>query len=83
MKTKLLKKILLLSIALIMIIGLVGCGQKTPVENPVIEDNTPVTEEETPSVIEEKVIRMDLSDVGYPSVTQCLKGVGLLLFNLF
>jgi len=76
MKMDFLKKIIALSMALIMSIGLIGCGSKTPVDNPVIEDNTSVTEE-IPSTTEEKVIRMDLSDVGYPSVyTVSKKGQG-------
>ena len=62
-----------------------GCGSKTPVENTVVEDDTSVTEEDTTSRSEEgeRVIRMDLSDVGYPSVyTVSKKGQGYVALQL-
>ncbi|MFA5523226.1 MAG: ABC transporter substrate-binding protein [Tissierellales bacterium] len=77
MKMDVLKKFLAISIVLIMSIGIVSCGPKAPVDNPIIVDDTSQTEEDNSSNTEEKIIRMDLSDVGYPSVyTVSKKGQG-------
>ena len=76
MKKGFVKRITTIFLLIILSFGLVSCGPKPIEENPAKEQGAEIDKEE-------KVIRMDLSDVGYPSVyTVSNKGQGYVALQL-